>query len=76
MMNAIFAGISHAASDYIITLEADVPVEIKEIFNIITKYNDENYDILIGSRYLVFPYSFFGTKFLRSIPTPKTPILM
>ena len=47
MMNAIFAGISHAASDYIITLEADVPVEIKEIFSIIKRHSDENYDILI-----------------------------
>ena len=54
MMNAIFAGINKASSDYIITLEADVPVQIEEIFNIITKYNDENYDILIGSRYKKF----------------------
>ena len=54
MMNAIFAGISHAASDYIITLEADVPVEIKEIFSIIKRHSDENYDILIGSRYKKF----------------------
>lgn len=54
MMNAIFAGINQANSDYIVTLEADVPIEIKEIFNIITEYNDENYDILIGSRYKKF----------------------
>ena len=54
MMNAIFAGINQTNSDYIITLEADVPVEIKEIFSIITKYSDQNYDILIGSRYKKF----------------------
>ena len=54
MMNAIFAGINQANSDYIITLEADVPVAIEEIFKIITKYNNENYDILIGSRYKQF----------------------
>lgn len=54
MMNAIFAGIDQATSEFIITLEADVPVTIEEIFKLITKYNKIDYDILVGSRYKMY----------------------
>ena len=65
MMNAIFAGIDKASSDFIITLEADVPVEINEIFKIINNDILIKYDLIIGSRYKNFPAK--GVPFIRKI---------
>ena len=52
MMNAIFSGIKNASSNNVMTIEADMPVPIDESIKKFNYFIDNNFDLLIGSRYL------------------------